>query len=135
MPAPTEQPLKNALKSLYKNIGESDGLRTILRDFYLRMSQDTMIGFFFAGKNIVEIADRQHQFISRAMGASASYTGKPPAQAHEALPPILPGHFDRRLRILEETLRTHGLSAEDIRTWLEFENSFRAGIVSEPTST
>jgi truncated hemoglobin YjbI len=129
MPALIEKPLKNALQSLYKKAGESDGLRAILRDFYLRMSQDTMIGFFFAGKNITEIADRQHQFISRAMGASASYTGKPPAQAHEALPPILAGHFDRRLRILEETLQAHGLAAEDIRIWVEFENSFRSGIV------
>ncbi len=91
-----------------------------------------MIGFFFAGRDIHEIADRQHSFISRAMGALPSYTGKPPSQAHVDLPPILPGHFDRRLRLLEETLRDHGLDAEDIRTWVEFENSFRPAIVGKP---
>jgi truncated hemoglobin YjbI len=58
-----------------------------------------------------------------------SYSGKPPAQAHAAMPPILPGHFDRRLVLLAETLAAEGLSAEDIRTWTDFENAFRSAIV------
>jgi hemoglobin len=127
VPEPTE--LKKALAEVYLHVGGDQGLQRLLRDFYRRMAQDPMIGFFFAGLDTDEIASRQAQFLSRAMGATPSYSGKAPAQAHAGLAPILPGHFDRRLRILEETLREHGLSAEDIRTWVEFENSFRAGIV------
>jgi truncated hemoglobin YjbI len=95
------------------------------------MSRDAMIGFFFDGKNPVEIAQGQMRFLLRAMGASPTYAGKPPAQAHTQLAPILTGHFDRRLQILEQTLTDHHLSPEDVQIWLSFENAFRDGIVQK----
>lgn len=119
-----------ALALLYQSIGGHDGLTRILRDFYQRMSRDVLIGFFFDGKDIEEIADQQGAFLERAMGATPSYSGKAPAQAHTQLAPILSGHFDRRLRLLEETLRAHGIAEQDIRTWVEFENAFRDAIVT-----
>ena len=125
---------KAELAALYRRLGGEAQLRAILADFYQRMSQDVLIGFFFDGKDLAEIARKQGDFLMRAMGASPSYTGKPPAQAHDNLPPILAGHFDRRLRILEETLAAHGVAAEDIRTWVAFEGAFREGIVSEERS-
>jgi hemoglobin len=120
---------KPALAQLYRNVGREPGLTRVLRDFYKRMAADTMIGFFFAGRDTDHIADQQRAFLMRAMGATPSYSGLAPAQAHDKLPPILAGHFDRRLRILEETLRAHGLTDEDIRTWVGFENAFREQIV------
>jgi hemoglobin len=122
---------KPALKALYQRIGGEDGLLAILKDFYRRMSGDILIGFFFDGKNTDEIAEKQKEFLMRAMGALPSYSGKAPAQAHDEIAPILKGHFDRRLRILEDTLRSHGVSDEDIRIWVDFESAFREGIVSE----
>ncbi len=123
--------LRNHLSQLYKNIGGESRLEAILKAFYRAMSQDLMIGFFFEGKDLDSIAMKQKEFLMRAMGASQSYAGKPPAQAHTALPPILAGHFDRRLRILEATLRGAGVGAEDIRTWVIFEESFRPAVQSK----
>ena len=121
---------KPELQALYLKIGGEPGLEKILKSFYRKMSNDVMLGFFFSGKNTDEIAIKQKFFLMKAMGASTSYSGKPPATAHEAMPPILAGHFDRRLRLLEETLREYGLPLEDIRTWVEFESAFRSGVVS-----
>jgi hemoglobin len=121
---------KPALARLYQAVGQEAGLTRILRDFYRRMAADTMIGFFFADKDTDSIADRQRAFLMRAMGAAPSYAGLAPADAHGALPPILAGHFDRRLRILEETLRAHSVPEEDIRTWVGFESAFRSQIVA-----
>jgi len=120
---------KPELKALYTRIGGEPALEKILEDFYHRMSEDILIGFFFNGKDTKLIAQKQKEFLMKAMGASASYIGKAPAQAHDELPPILSGHFDRRLRLLEATLQDHGISAEDIRTWIQFESAFREGIV------
>jgi hemoglobin len=127
---PSDLPLlpREQLAGLYARLGGEARLRAILSDFYQRMSQDLMIGFFFEGKDLGKIAHSQADFLMRAMGASPSYSGKPPAQAHRALAPILPGHFDRRLRILEEALKDHGLADEDIRTWIRFEEAFRAAV-------
>ena len=139
---PREIPLslnKPELKLLYHHLAQQperpgqtpeERLGEILRDFYRRMSHDILIGYFFDGRDVDAIAAKQKEFLLRAMGATPSYSGNPPAQAHGKLPPILRGHFDRRLQILEATLRDHGLSAEDIRTWLTFENAFRDGVVS-----
>lgn len=117
-----------ALRALYARVGEKK-IHDILHDFYRRMAQDVMIGYFFEGKNLDEIAEKQASFLMRVMGATATYSGKAPADAHTALPPILTGHFDRRLKILEETLKDHALEEHEIETWLTFENAFRAGIV------
>ncbi|MGK5084064.1 group 1 truncated hemoglobin [Bdellovibrionota bacterium FG-1] len=123
-------PLSRAqLTLLYSHIGGEAGLRAILRDFYQQLSKDILVGFFFDGKDLNQIADTQANFLMRAMGAIPSYSGKAPAQAHEHLAPILGGHFDRRLRVLEQLLRAHGLSDEAIQIWVQFENAFREAIV------
>ena len=116
------------LKKIYADIGGEKGLSDILQDFYQRMSHDILIGFFFDGKDLAAIAEMQRQFLTRAMGSATSYAGKPPATAHLALAPILAGHFDRRLRILEDTLRDHRVGEEDIRAWVAFESAFRDSV-------
>ncbi len=123
--------VRSDLKLLYQNIGGEAQLRSILELFYQKMSQDILVGFFFDGKDIRHIAHQQAAFLLRAMGATPSYSGKSPAQAHDAIAPILEGHFDRRLRILEETLREKGLSEKDIQTWVSFESAFREAVISK----
>lgn len=116
------------LKRIYERLGGEAPLGALMERFYERMAQDTMLGFFFYGKDLKAIASKQKEFLMRAMGATTSYSGKAPAQAHDALPPIRRGMFDRRLRILEEVLREAGLSAEDIRIWVAFEEAFREAV-------
>lgn len=113
------------LNSLLKKIGGEEQLGQILQDFYRRMSKDTLIGFFFDGKDPEIIASKQQEFLLFAMGKRKSYQGKSATHAHLELPPILKGHFDRRLVILRETLKDHQLTEEDIEAWIDFENAFR----------
>ncbi len=127
---------KPELRELFAGLGATPELREtklsqILQDFYAQMAKDFMIGFFFDGRDVAAIADRQKDFILKAFGAKPTYSGKAPADAHHALPPILEGHFNRRLQILHTTLLAHGLSEEKAKTWVEFENAFRDGIVSQ----
>jgi truncated hemoglobin YjbI len=130
--APRELPLrKPELQALFAAIGSEARLREILRAFYARMSKDTMLGFFFAGRDLVRIAENQGDFLLRALGERPSYSGKAPADAHTELPPILRGHFDRRLVLLRETLTAAGLPAAQIDTWVRFEDAFRDAIVAD----
>jgi truncated hemoglobin YjbI len=134
---PRDLPLllnKPELRDLYERLGDSPAARelkleTILQDFYKRMASDVMLDFFFMGKDVSAIALKQKEFMLRAFGARGTYTGKAPADAHHALPPIREGMFNRRLQLLGETLHEQGLSDEDMRTWVSFENAFRDGIV------
>lgn len=123
---PLEKP---ELRALGQALGEARIL-DILRRFYAKMSTDLLIGFFFDGRDLDSIAEMQARFLYRAMGLRPSYAGKSPADAHAALPPILSGHFDRRLVLLEEVLRAEGLDDAQRRVWLAFENAFRDAVVS-----
>jgi len=121
---------KPELLKLGKELGLTR-VQAIVLDFYKRMENDVLVGFFFAGKDISAIAAKQSEFLLRAMGLTPSYSGKPPANAHTEMPPILTGHFDRRLKVLEETLTSHHLKREQILVWIGFENAFRDAIVSK----
>jgi truncated hemoglobin YjbI len=126
---------RSRLHKIFEAVGSTERLLTILEDFYEKMARDTMIGFFFrephAKKTVKQIALQQHGFLLRAMGETKTYAGKTPAQAHTELPPILPGHFDRRLKILREVLVEHGLPEEQIETWIQFESTFRDVVVQK----
>jgi truncated hemoglobin YjbI len=118
------------LKMLYDNLGEGR-LRDILREFYQRMSKDVLIGYFFDGKDIQNIADQQFAFLLLAMGVRKTYDGKLPTHAHLNLPPIYVGHFDRRLTLLRKTLEDAGLKEEEINAWVDFEDAFRNVVITK----
>lgn len=124
---------KDKLRLAFEELGGQAALLNVLNDFYSRMSNDTMIGFFFAGKDIKEIAKKQYKFLLKAAGVTNTYEGKIPREAHTKLPPIHDGFFRRRLVILRETLEDYNLSQARIEDWIAFENSFFADIVKKPS--
>lgn len=133
---PLELSNREGLARVFEHLGGAatgvERLREVLHHFYARMKGDVLIGFFFDGRDTDAIADKQAELLLKVMGVRAEFTGMPPSQAHLKLPPILSGHFDRRLRLLEEVLRQEGLSDEDVATWVGFESAFRDVIVSRP---
>lgn len=126
-----ELPLARKLDSAFlERLGGESRLEALLIEFYERQARDILIGFFFDGRDLVDIARRQKSFLLKVMGVTHHYTGKAPQNAHRSLPPILAGHFDRRLKILQELLEEKGLSPQDVQRWVELERSFRPTIVS-----
>lgn len=121
--------MNTAILQLVERLGGPVVLGQIVRDFYSQMAQDTMIGFFFADKDIVRIAAKQTAFLLRAAGLPTEEEVRPLGLAHAALPPILPGFFYRRIKILEQVLNEHRIPAEDSRIWLDFERSFSAVVI------
>jgi truncated hemoglobin YjbI len=120
---------KTDLKNLFAEIGSEEKLEDILKKFYTRMSKDILVGFFFSGKDLEKIVGQQRDFLLRAMGEKRIYKGRSPKTAHRGLPPILKGHFDRRLKLLGDVLKEEGLSAKAVTCWKNFEESFRQSIV------
>jgi truncated hemoglobin YjbI len=109
--------------------GGLEGMRVILRDFYDRLFVDPMVGFFFAGRDKARLVELQLQFTARALGADVVYEGRPMPEAHAGLPPILPGHFDRRHKLLADVLAAHGVPDEAREAWLAYDRSFRRAVL------
>lgn len=120
---------KEKLRLAIEELGGETKLNVMLEDFYKRMADDAMIGFFFTGKDIKEIAHKQGEFLLKASGLRTEYAGKLPREAHSKLPPIRGGQFRRRLIILREILEDYQLTQPRIDDWIAFENSFLEDIV------
>ena len=122
---------KARLQALFQHIGSEERLEAILSVFYQRLSGDLLVGFFFTGKDLGQIAKMQAAFLLKAMGVRPTYPGKLPTDAHKAIPPILKGHFDRRLIVLREVLNEQELAPEFVEVWIEFEEAFRTNVVQD----
>ncbi len=125
-------PSREELRDLITEIGGPDRLRELLSVFYQTMEKDLLIGFFFTGKDLNEISHQQSNFMLMAAGLIDRFDGKGPSTAHVKLPPILQGHFDRRLVILREVLTAASISPPLIERWIRFEESFRLVVVANP---
>jgi hemoglobin len=120
------------MTKLYDKIG-GDALRAVITDFYDRVFSDVMIGFLFAGKDRQRLIDKEWEFTAHFLGADVAYTGRPIRQAH-ARSPILGGHFERRLRILEETMDDHGVDPEVRAAWVGHTRSLRPQVTADKGS-
>ncbi len=90
-----------------------------------------MLSFFFDGKDLSQIADRQSAFLLKSAGFPVDVDELlAPSLAHKKLAPILPGHFNRRMTLLKEVLLASGLTPAQTEVWVSFEESFRGQVVS-----
>ena len=118
--------------SLFDRIGEP-ALRALIADFYTRVFGDVMIGFLFAGKDRARLVEMEYQFTAGFLGADVKYTGRPMRTAH-AQSPIFGGHFERRLQILRETMRDHGVDPDVQRAWIDHTLALRSQITRDQGS-
>lgn len=117
----------------FDRIGGEAPLRAIIDDFVDRIFDDVMIGFLFARASRDRVKEFEYQHAAEHLGAPVRYEGRPIAQAH-ARHPILGGHFDRRLTLLRETLRDHGVPDDIAQRWIDYHQSMRAQVTADPDS-
>jgi len=119
--------------ALFDRIG-APALRAVITDFYGRVFPDVMIGFMFQGKDRGHLIDREYELTAALLGApGVTYTGRPMRVAH-AQHTIFGGQFERRLQILRETLRDHGVDAEVQQAWIDHQLVLRGQITRDQGS-
>lgn len=116
--------------SAVERLGGEERLRAIIDSFVDRVIKDMMIGFFFRSTNIERLKQFEYEFALGHLGGQARYTGRPLPVAHERHH-IFGGHFNRRLKILENTLRDFQAPEDVIREWLEHNERLRPLIVRD----
>ena len=116
--------------NLVELAGGRDKLRVVLEDFYDRVFDDAMIGFFFKGKSKARLVEKELELSLGFLGESVPYTGRPLREAHSAHR-IMGGQFGRRLQILKETMADHGLPDEVKTAWVEHTEALLAEITAD----
>lgn len=115
--------------SSYESIGGESRVRAVLSSLYDELFADPIVGFLFRGHDKERIIDQQVALTCSFLGGPQRYEGKPLPDAHASLP-LLPGHFDRRHRLLEQTLTRHRVPAEVCIEWLRIDESLRTSVLA-----
>jgi hemoglobin len=113
----------------YEAIGGEAAVRTVLQTLYDQLFVDPIVGFLFEGRDKARLVEQQLAFTCRFLGGPQRYTGKPLPEAHASLP-LLPGHFDRRHRLLELTLERHGVPPAVRKAWLDIDEGLRGSVLA-----
>ena len=111
-------------KSDYERLGGEAAVRELVWDFIDRVTSDLMIGFFFRKVPIERLKKMELSFAIAHLGGPRAYGGRAIDQAH-APHRIMGGQFNRRLRILEQTLDDHGVPRDITERWLSHNESLR----------
>jgi hemoglobin len=106
-------------------VGGLERLERIVTDFYERVFEDPIIGFFFDDSDLEHIVEMQVEYLRARLGTEdVEYTGESIRRAHDDLP-ILDGHFDRRHQILKDVLDEYEIPDEVHDAWIELDASLR----------
>lgn len=112
----------------FDRVGGEAGLRRIIEDFTARVFDDVMIGFLFEGKPKRRITEMEYRFAAAHLGGPSAYPGRSMAEAHRSSP-ILGGHFQRRRKILLDTLGDHAVPEDIVERWLAEVDSHREAVL------
>ena len=104
--------------SLFERLGGESTLRTILTDFYQRVFDDVMIGYMFMGQDKARLIEREYEYTAQMLGSDVTYRGRTMSVAHKDHR-IAKGHFERRFKILDDTLNDHGVPPDVRKHWMD----------------
>lgn len=118
--------------SIFERLGQEQGIRAAVDDFYERVVGDPQLARYFDGVDMRTLRGHQTALLVQVTGGPAGYAGRDLAAAHAQLD-ITPEDFDRVVQHLVGTLTSFGVSQEDIAAVEEVLTAQRDAIVTVPT--
>lgn len=103
------------MSTLFHRIGGEAALRAAVPRFYEKVLADDLIASMFEGLDIAKTTAKQISFLARAFGGPDAYAGRDLRIAHAYLVRghgLADAHFDRTVRLLDETLDELGIGPD-----------------------
>jgi truncated hemoglobin YjbI len=115
---------------LWEALGGTEGLRSVLGDFYDRVFADERLAPFFEDVRKEFVIDKQFSFLRSILTGARNYLGNHPRNAHSWMV-ISADLFDYREDLLETSLIQHGLSQEMAGRIRALDEIFRNAIIKD----
>lgn len=116
--------------NLVEEVGGAERLEAMLRVFYDRLYDDVLVGFLFQPHDKEKLVRSQYDYVTAHLGdRSGTYCGPTIRKSHARVP-VLPGHFDRRHKILADLLVEWDVPEHVQREWLALDRSLRKFVVN-----
>ena len=94
--------------TIYDQLGQENGIRTAVDDFYRRVLADPELTGYFDGVDMARLRAHQAKLLVQVTGGPAQYGGRELAEAHRGLE-ITEEDFDRVVAHLAGTLTGLGV--------------------------
>jgi hemoglobin len=99
--------------SLYERLGQDQGIRTAVDQFYERVTGDPELKPYFDGIDMGRLRGHQAKLLIQVTGGPVEYDGRDLAVSHQGLE-ITGPDFDRVVGHLVDTLEDLGVGQDDI---------------------
>jgi hemoglobin len=99
-------------ETLYERLGEQEGIRAVVDDFYDRLVADDDLGPYFEGADVDSLRRTQTDFLCEAAGGPETYDATPVEEAHIDVP-FTPADIQRAVELLYESLDAFDVPEED----------------------
>ena len=119
-------------ETIWNRYGGYSFVAQTVRDFYDRLLVSKALAPYFGGVNMEGLIEHQIQTVGAVMGGPYDLNVEALRRAHRHLR-VQQTHFDELAVILDQTLDSHGLSANDKAVLLDAVDSVRSVIV-DPTA-
>ena len=119
-------------ETIWNRYGGYSFVAQTVRDFYDRLLVSKALAPYFDGVNMEGLIEHQIQTVGAVMGGPYDLNVEALRRAHRHLR-VQQTHFDELAVILDQTLDSHGLSANDKAVLLDAVESVRSVIV-DPTA-
>ena len=119
-------------ETIWNRYGGYSFVAQTVRDFYDRLLVSKALAPYFDGVNMEGLIEHQIQTVGAVMGGPYDLDVEALRRAHRHLR-VQQTHFDELAVILDQTLDSHGLSANDTAVLLDAVDSVRSVIV-DPTA-
>ncbi len=117
--------------TLYERLGEHDGIRAVVDEFYDRLLADEDIGPLFEGADMELLRQTQTDFLCEAAGGPETYDAEPIREAHLDVP-LTPELLERAIAELEASLDAFDVPAEDAEAVVQAVAEYETDLLASP---
>lgn len=117
--------------TLYERLGEREGIRAVVDDFYDRLIEDEFLGPFFDGANMDKLRRTQTDFLCEAAGGPETYDAEPVREAHLHIS-FEPVHIERAVTHLYETLDAYDVPDKDAEKVVQAVAAYEEDLLARP---
>ncbi len=117
--------------TLYDRLGEREGIRAVVDDFYDRLAADDDLGPFFETADMELLRKTQTDFLCEAAGGPETYDATPVREAHLDVP-FTPEDIQRAVTLLYESLDAFDVPDEDADTVVQAVAAYEEELLATP---
>ncbi|WP_340100706.1 group 1 truncated hemoglobin [Salinibaculum salinum] len=118
-------------ETVYERLGQREGIRAVVDDFYDRLLADDELGSFFDEADLEKLRRTQTDFLCDAAGGPETYDAAPVRQAHLHIP-FTPEHIQRAVELLDESLDHYDVSEDDAELVVQAVATYEQDLLARP---